>query len=292
LATAKVLLVDDDAAVRSTLQEGLQRGGFEVVAASNVSDALKQIATESFDVLLSNMHMPEAADGFTLVNAMHHMHPHALTVALSGYPTMDEAMTAIHPQADEILVKPFQINSISELIRTRLADPGTITRVKTESVASILERESQATIQNWLALVEQDAELTRIPLSHADRTGHLPKLIRDLIVRLRWDSGLEAPLSVAARDHGRVRRQQGYSDAMIVEESRLLQVSIFLTLQRNLRSVDFSKVLLDVVTIANEVDSQLKQAMLGCIAPTVMLESRAAITQVENWPTSVRGQGA
>src|ERR1700692_3151384 len=103
VAAAKVLLVDDDAAVRLTLQEGLQRGGFEVVAASNVSDALRQIATENFDVLLSNMHMPLAADGFTLVNAMHHTHPHALTVALRGYPTLDEAMTAIHPQADEIL---------------------------------------------------------------------------------------------------------------------------------------------------------------------------------------------
>ena len=75
---------------------------------------------------------------------------------------------------------------------------------------------------------------------------------------------------------------------MIVEESRLLQVSLFTTLQRNLRSVDFSRVLLDVVTIANEVDSQLKQAMLGSAAPTVMLESRAS-AQVEKWPTSATG---
>jgi len=50
---------------------------------------------------------------------------------------------------------------------------------------------------------------------------------------------------------------------MAVEESRILQVSIFGTLQNNLRSVDFNSVLLDVMTIADEVDSQLKQAMLG-----------------------------
>jgi hypothetical protein len=50
---------------------------------------------------------------------------------------------------------------------------------------------------------------------------------------------------------------------MVVEESRILQVSIFNTLQNNLRKVDFSKVLLDVITIADEVDSQLKQAMLS-----------------------------
>jgi hypothetical protein len=50
---------------------------------------------------------------------------------------------------------------------------------------------------------------------------------------------------------------------MVVEESRILQVSIFNTLQNNLPTVDFSKVLRDVITIADEVDTQLKQATLG-----------------------------
>jgi hypothetical protein len=54
---------------------------------------------------------------------------------------------------------------------------------------------------------------------------------------------------------------------MVVEESRILQVSIFSTLQRNLSYVDFSTVLLDVVTIADEVDSQLKQAMYSYVTP-------------------------
>ena len=52
---------------------------------------------------------------------------------------------------------------------------------------------------------------------------------------------------------------------MMVEESRILQVSIFNTLQNNLIRLDFSKVLLDVMTIADEVDSQLKQAMLSYV---------------------------
>jgi hypothetical protein len=53
----------------------------------------------------------------------------------------------------------------------------------------------------------------------------------------------------------------------MVEESRILQVSIFNTLQNNLSSVDFSQVLLDVMTIADEIDSQLKQAMLSLVQP-------------------------
>ena len=268
----KVLVVDDDEAVRVMVQEGLQRDGFEVVAASNVSAALKHIATEKFDVLLSDLHMPLAGDGFTLVSAMRHTHPEALTIVLSGYPALSEAMAAILSQADEILVKPFLIGSITELIRTRLADPRTVKRMKVESVATILERESGLTIRNWLDLVEDDAELTCISLSRADRTGHLPRLLQDLVVRLRLDSGSTAPLSIAARDHGSMRREQGYTIPMVIEESRILQVSIFQTLQRNLRSVDFSKVLLDVVTIADEVDSQLKQAIISYVAPKVIVK--------------------
>jgi len=187
MTTPRVLVVEDDDSVRLMLQEGLQRDGFEVVVASNVRDALRLIATEKFDALLSDLHMPLAGDGFTLVSAMRHTHPDALTVVLSGYPALDEAMSAILSQADEIFAKPIRIGALKELIRARLADPHSIKRTKPESVASILEREGETTIQNWLDIVDQDAELTCIPLSRLERTGHLPKLLLDLVVRLRLD---------------------------------------------------------------------------------------------------------
>jgi hypothetical protein len=115
--------------------------------------------------------------------------------------------------------------------------------------------------------VEQDKELTCVPLSFEDRTGHLPGLLADLIYRLRMPPTAEASFSIAAHQHGDLRRRQGYSAAMLVEESRILQVSIFRTLQNNLSRVDFSQVLLNVMAIADEVDSQLKQAMISFIGP-------------------------
>jgi hypothetical protein len=125
-----------------------------------------------------------------------------------------------------------------------------------------LERENDTTIQNWLDLVEQSAELTRVPLGRTERMGHLRNLLRDLVLRLRLDSRGPAPISKAAREHGGIRLQQGYTAAMVVEESRFLQVSIFSTLHRNLSCLDFTKVLSDIVTIADECDSQLKQAVI------------------------------
>src|ERR1700733_4898519 len=259
----RILLAEDDDAVRNMLQAALERDGFEVAAVANVRDALRCIATENFDALLSDLHMPHAGDGFTVVSAMRHTHPQAVTLVLSGYPAIDEALSAIRVQADEVLLKPIRIATLREVIRKKLANPVASRPLPTESVASILEHDLDVTIQDWMTLVYHDEELKCIPLSFDDRTGHLPNLIADLIHRLRLPQTEKATISIPARQHGDLRRQQGYSAAMVVEESRILQVSIFNTLQNNLDKVDFSKVLRDVITIADEVDSQLKQAILS-----------------------------
>jgi ActR/RegA family two-component response regulator len=56
--------------------------------------------------------MPQAGDGFTVVGAMRNTHPQAVTLVLSGYPFLDEALSAIRLQADPILVKPIEIASL------------------------------------------------------------------------------------------------------------------------------------------------------------------------------------
>jgi hypothetical protein len=142
-------------------------------------------------------------------------------------------------------------------------DAGAVTM---ETVADILERDLDDVIQEWLIRVDKEPELTAIPLNFQDRTGHLPQLLRDVIVRLRLDDGTKAPISQAAAHHGDLRAQQGYTVAMAVEESRLLQVSIFTTLHKSQSHLEFERVLPDVVTIADEVDAQLKQQMLRFMA--------------------------
>ena len=113
----RLLLVDDNDDVRAVFQEGLQAHGFEVVAAASVNEALRLISTEKFDVLLSDLHMPDAGDGFTVVSAMRHAHPKAVTLVLSGYPALQEAMAAILLEADEVLVKPVGLAAVAELIQ-------------------------------------------------------------------------------------------------------------------------------------------------------------------------------
>jgi len=135
-----------------------------------------------------------------------------------------------------------------------------------ESVAGVLERELGSTIAEWLRQVNLIPHFTDIVLSDTDRSGHLPQLFSDLIARLRLDRDAKQPFSFAAAAHGGMRFAQGYSVAMLVEESRIFQVSTFGTLHVHRGKLDQDQMLLDVMTIADEADRQLKQSVNGFMA--------------------------
>ncbi len=270
MTPTRILIVDDDDLIRLSLNDVLLREGFDVTSAANVPEALKLISSNVYDVLLSDLHMPGAGDGLTVVSAMRHANPKAVTMVLSAFPEMDAASHAIMLQADQILVKPMNIVALVAAIKERLAAGAPETR-SVETVATILERTTEDTIADWFAFVETDEKVMAVPLTCEQRTSHLPQVFRDLVLRLNSSKaiGSKELVSAAAAEHGSNRRRQGYTAAMLVEESRMLQVSIFNTLQKNLARIDFSILLMDVMTIADEIDSQLSQAMASYVAEPV-----------------------
>jgi ActR/RegA family two-component response regulator len=251
----RILVLDDNEEVRSSVETMLQ-----VATAENVGEALHLIDTEPFDVLFSDAHMTEHGDGLTAVSAMHKTNPHARTLVYTGFPELEQALDVIL-EADEMLEKPEAILTLPEPIHEQLGVSET-RQAMLERVAAILERDVFATIIDWLDRVERDGDLTRVPLSGEERTGHLPKLIRELAQRLRAPRGLGVKTVLqAAVEHGRLRYLQGYSISMMVEESRILQVCIFETLCNSLSTEDFHFVLSDAKTITDECNSQLKQTL-------------------------------
>ncbi len=91
MAATKILLVDDDALQNVIMRKLLEHEGFEITVAENVAEALKLISSERYDVLLSDLHMPGAADGLTVIGAMRHLNPDAIAILLTGFPEMDVA---------------------------------------------------------------------------------------------------------------------------------------------------------------------------------------------------------
>src|ERR1051325_3873163 len=233
----RVLLVDDDAAVLKMMTDFLSRRGFAVVAATSVSEALGCIASQPFDVLITDLHMPNPGDGFTVITAMRHSHPEALTMLVSGYPDIQSAMAAIVLEADEIIVKPFDVAKIAALVHEKMRNRKPGVPSSKERVGAILQRCVTNIIEVWLLRAKQNQHLNNLPLSDAERAGHLPKLVEDVALRLSRssasDQDSDAGPSAAAVIHGELRFRQGYTPAMLVHESRLLQVAIFGTLQRS-----------------------------------------------------------
>src|ERR1700728_4426377 len=155
MALARVLVVDDNEAIRMSLCAILEKHGFEVTCAGDVSEALKFISLHKYDVLLSDLHMPGAGDGLTVVSAMRHANPDAVTLLLSAFPEMSAAANAILMQTDEILVKPMKVASLIQVINQRVASGPERTR-EIVTVATILERTTGSIIQQWFARVQKE----------------------------------------------------------------------------------------------------------------------------------------
>ena len=226
MESIRVLLVDDDKSALDLMRAALEARQFKVTPVAGVAEALGRIHTDTFDVLVTDQRMPGAADGFTLISATRSAQPHALTVLTSGNPDTQAAMDAIVLQADEILSKPLDIGALDELIGRRIAGRRGCTRTPKDTVAAILERRSEAIVADWLVRLKEDVALSWLQLDDSDRIGHLPRLVRDLVVRLGSALGpasKSAKVSISAAEHGMLRYSHGYSIEMIVDESRHLK---------------------------------------------------------------------
>ena len=147
--------------------------------------ALRLIATDTFDALITDLHMPNPSDGFTVVSAMRHSQPYALTLLVSGYPDVQSAMAAILLEADEIIVKPFEVGRLADLLREKMSTRKPAARMEKQRVAGdIAALCLVSSTAGWRGQSKRGTE-SQLQLSDEERTGHLPKLVEDLIVRLR-----------------------------------------------------------------------------------------------------------
>jgi two-component system NtrC family response regulator len=113
----KVLVLDDNAQVRRSLEKELEFSQFRVTTAASVGEALHLIDTEPFEVLLCDLHTPGAGDSFTVVSRMRRTNPNAVTLLSTSFPALGEVIEILRSQVDEILVKPLAIAALPALIR-------------------------------------------------------------------------------------------------------------------------------------------------------------------------------
>ena len=283
MASTRLLLVDDDDSVLSGLSVILEAHEFEVTTASNVTEALKHIASASFDVLLTDLHMPGAGDGLIVAGAMRHANPRAVTLIISAMPDMAKATAAVLRQVDEIILKPVRAGPIIEVIRQRLAQQEPLACERqveeevapapapqpqpqpVEVVATVLERERAPITKAWLAKMNEARSLAEVPLTVEEQVEHLPEMLNEIVYRLRYPQplGLMTLFSMASLQHGARRRRQGFRSPVLVEEARALQVALFQAVQNNFEHLDPGQLPGTLMAIADEVNAQLLQSLSG-----------------------------
>jgi DNA-binding NtrC family response regulator len=117
---ARILFVDDEPGIRLTLPEILRQHGFSVTAVGTVNEALSEITSAEFDVLISDLNFDHPADGFIVVSAMRRMQPKCVILVLTGFPDFETVLEAIRNQVDDYVIKPAAIPALVSLINEKL----------------------------------------------------------------------------------------------------------------------------------------------------------------------------
>src|SRR5437764_13707386 len=155
----RVLFVDDEPSIRLTLPPVLQEAGFEVRVSESVPDALFEINTNPYDVLISDLNIGEDGDGFLVVSAMRHVQPGCTNFILTGYPAFETALQAIHNQVDDYLVKTVEVGSLIKYVRDRVLLRASQPAAGPKRLAAILKENSSEITRRMLEAMKRDRKL-------------------------------------------------------------------------------------------------------------------------------------
>jgi DNA-binding NtrC family response regulator len=115
----RILIVDDAADTIEIVQRNLKTEGYQVFSAGSVADALKVLASNSVDLVITDMKMPRVS-GMDLVRHISENLPDTEVMMITGYATLNGAVEAVKTGAQEYLAKPFTDQELSRAVRRTL----------------------------------------------------------------------------------------------------------------------------------------------------------------------------
>ncbi len=118
---AKILIAEDDEGLRKGLEEMMREEGYDVVAVENGKLALEKLKEEDFDVILTDLVMPEIS-GMDLLTEVKRIKPEVKVIIITAFATIDSAVEAIKKGASDYIEKPFKINEVQNTVRKVLEE--------------------------------------------------------------------------------------------------------------------------------------------------------------------------
>ena len=258
----RVLFVDDEPSIRLTLPPVLEEHGFEVTSAGSVADALLELNSSKFDVLLSDLNIGEEGDGFLVVSAMRHVQPRCLTVILTGYPAFESALEAIRHQVDDYLVKPADVEALIASLREKLSRTnGNGDGAERKRLCALLRQNSPVITNQVLQSLKRDSAFASARVGD-EVVGRIPELLSAITTML--ESGTEQPGSDSLRiaaEHGQARRRRGHRAPAIANDFAILENQIYDVVQSNLLGLDASGLILDLRRAQQGLNRLMNEAL-------------------------------
>src|SRR5215469_17345326 len=115
----RLLVVDDDESVAVTISEVLRRDGYAVEIAMSGDEAIKKLRLLEYDLVLTDLHM-EGVDGMTVLKEVQRLTPTTITIVITGYASLESAISAMRNGAYDYLIKPSVIEDMKLTIRRGL----------------------------------------------------------------------------------------------------------------------------------------------------------------------------
>ena len=125
LANRRVLLVDDEESIRFGVSRVLEQHGARVKVAGSVSEALAAVRLEVPEIVLLDLKLPDG-DGIDLLGRILSERPEVRVVMMTGFGTIERAVTAIRSGADDFLTKPINVEHLLHVLK-RLSDSARLT---------------------------------------------------------------------------------------------------------------------------------------------------------------------
>ncbi len=115
----RVLVVDDESPIRSLLREYLEKLGYDVFAADSARSALTLFRQTQPHVVISDIRL-EGPTGISLLGDLKRIDPSLPVIVITGFPSLDSAITALQEEAFDYMIKPFNLSELEEKIRMAL----------------------------------------------------------------------------------------------------------------------------------------------------------------------------
>lgn len=116
---ARILVVDDESNVLSTMQAILSRDGFEVDTASGGRTAIRAIRARQYDLVLTDLKMPDV-DGLQVLAEARKCSPYTVTMTMTGYGSLPSALEAVQLGAYDYLLKPMEVPELRQAVKRGL----------------------------------------------------------------------------------------------------------------------------------------------------------------------------